>query len=35
MTLVSGAQRGHLTVHGVFDPATLTVTATYHGSICP
>jgi hypothetical protein len=35
MTLVSGARRGHLTVHGQFDFTTYTLTATYHGSICP
>lgn len=35
MTLVSGARRGHLTVHGVFDFSTLTSTTKYRGSICP
>jgi len=35
MTLVSGARRGHLTVHGGFDFATFTYSGTYHGSICP
>ena len=35
MTLVSGARRGHVTVHGEFDFTAHTSTATYHGSICP
>ena len=34
-TLVSGARNGQLTIHGRFDPATASLTAGYHGSICP
>lgn len=35
MSLVSGARRGSLNLHGTFDFNTYTSTATYHGSICP
>jgi hypothetical protein len=35
MTLVSGARRGSLTVHGQFDFTTHALTAAYHGSVCP
>jgi hypothetical protein len=35
MRLVAGARGGHLTIHGVFDFSTFSLTATYRGSVCP
>jgi hypothetical protein len=35
MTLIAGARRGHVTVHGTFDFQTLTLGADYNGAICP